>query len=121
MAVVVFLCGDPDCDTGTDLFFDDTTLGTIAPGQSTLLALAWDPDNDRFIFARGFPLQLVAYNYTGVLTDVDPPTSDLPSFVHKRVEVRAIVENCVTGPRASGFMEVFVDDLFVNQSAIIRE
>ncbi len=121
VAAVVFLCGDPDCETGTDLLFDDTTLGTITPGQSTHLAMAWDPDNDRFLFARGVPdpVQLLAYSYTGDVTDVDPPTptSEL-SFVHKRVEIRARVENCVSGPRASGFMEVFVDNVHVNQSAI---
>ncbi len=78
-----------------------------------VLALAWEPDNDRFFFARGFPLQFFTFNYTGILTDVDPP-----GLVHKRMELRADIENCATGPRASGFMEVFVDRVFVNQSAV---
>ena len=82
-----------------------------------VLALAWEPDNDRFFFARGFPLQFSSLDCAGILTDVDPPSSDL-SFVHKRMELRGHIENCVTGPRAMGFMEVFVDRVFVNQSAV---
>ncbi len=113
----VFLCGDAGCNTGTTLLGDATTLGTITPGQSVILALAWEPDNDRIIFLRAFPVQRLIFNYNGMLTDDDPPATDL-EFVHKRMELRANIENCVTGPRASGFMEFFVDKLWVNQSAV---
>ncbi len=113
----VFLCGDAGCNTGTTLLIDTTTLGTITPGQSVTLAVAWDPDNDRFLFARGFPLQFFIYDYAGILTDGNPPSPDL-SFVHKRMELRANIENCVTGPRASGFMDLSIDNLLVNQSAV---
>ncbi len=109
----VFLCADPGCNTGDTLLFDTTSLGTITPGQSVILAVVWEPDNDRFIFLRAFPVQRLIFNYADTLTDVD-----LPGIVHKRVELRADIENCATGPRAMGFMEVFVDQVFVNQYAV---
>jgi hypothetical protein len=114
---VVQRCGDANCSVAEVLFFDPDTLGTISPGQSALLALVWDQNNDRFLFARDSVAQLTVYNYNGVLTDVDPPSTDL-SFVSKRLEIRANIENCVTGPRASGFMDLSVDKLWVNQSAV---
>ncbi len=109
----VFLCGDAGCNTGTTLLIDTTTLGTITPGQSVTIAVAWEPENDRFFFARGFPVQFITYDYAGILTDVD-----LPQIVQKRVELRASIENCVTGPRAIGFMDLSIDKLWVNQSAV---
>jgi hypothetical protein len=110
----VFLCGDPQCAGGNSLLSDTTSLGTLSPGQSALLALVWDPDNDRFIFLRDSLAQFIVYNYNGILTDTDPP-----GIVHKRVELRAQIENCATGPRASGFMELLIDKFWVNQSATL--
>jgi hypothetical protein len=117
VAVAVFFCNDATCNSTNTLLFNTTSLGTIIPGQPTLLALVWDPDNDRFLFARDSVAQLVVYNYNGILTDTDPPSSDL-SFVHKRVSVRAGIENCTSGPVASGLMDLSIDKLWVNQSAV---
>lgn len=113
----VFVCGDPDCaGPGESLLFEPFG-DPIALGQPILLGLIWDPDNDRFIFARTSPLRFATFDYAGILTDVDPPSSDV-RFVAKHLEVRPRIENCATGPRASGFMDLFVDGVWVNQSAL---
>jgi hypothetical protein len=117
LSAQVFQCGDPDCIAGSTLFNDSTTLGTLSPGQSARLALVWDPDNDRFLFLRDSLAQLTVYNY-GILTDTDPPSTDLDFVATPRMEVRAQVENCASGPPASGFMDFLVDRIFVNQSAV---
>jgi hypothetical protein len=70
----VFQCGDADCVGGNSVFTDSITLGTLSPGQPALLALVWDPDNDRFLFARDSVAQLTVYNYNGILTDTNPPS-----------------------------------------------
>jgi hypothetical protein len=111
VAARVFQCTDAACNSVNTLFFDTTSLGTITPGQSTLLALVWDPDNDRFLFARDSVAQLTVYNYNGILTDTNPPSSDLSS-------VNGDIENCVTGPPASGFMDLSIDKIWVNQSGV---
>jgi hypothetical protein len=111
----VFRCTDPNCFTDDTTFVDSSSLGTITPGESTLLVFVWDPDNDCFIFFRDAPPALI-FSYAGVLMDVDPPSNDL-SFVNKRLQVRANIKNRMTGPRASGFIKLSVVNLRVNQSA----
>jgi len=117
----VFLCGDPGCFGGETLVFENEALGKVVPGQSVLLVLVWDPDNDRFIFLRHSHKHhhgrnrhlIVNYNDEFGLTD-----EHSPSLVQKRLELRAQIENCETGPLASGFMDVFVNKVWVNQSAV---
>ena len=97
----VFHCQDSRCDTGPDLFFDATSLGTVGIGEPVLLAVLWDADNDRFIFARnGFPA--LVYSYTNdVATDANPPGS----LSGKRLTNRARIESCVPDPCAHGLHE----------------
>jgi len=112
-------CSNAGCNNNTTHFFDTNTLGTIIPGQPTLLALVWDPDNDRFIFVRDSLANFTVYSYNGVLTDVDPPSTDV-DFVRKpRFEVRAGIETCTSGPAAMGFMDFSVDKVWVNQSVVV--
>ena len=123
----VFLCGDASCNTGTTLLIDTTTLGTVAVGESVTLAVAWEPENDRFFFARGFPLQFSIFNYNGILTDGNPPSPDL-SFVHKRMELRANIENCVTQKleklvqsyNEDATLEIFLEELEEIKNAAIN-
>ncbi len=116
----VFLCGDPNCDTGVNLFQETAAFGPVMVGDWTRLTLWWDPDNDRFLFQRDSQLPIV-YSYLGILDDggdpPNPPASGL-SFVHKRVEIRGIIENCEFGSRAEGVIDAQIDNFRVNQSAV---
>lgn len=109
----VFHCQDPVCETGPDLLFDTTSLGTVNIGETVFLAVIWDADNDRFIFFRnGFaPL---SYTYTGdVVTDANPPGSTFG----KTLTNRARVENCIPDPGPMGHMDAVIGQVWVNESA----
>ncbi len=117
----VFFCTDQFCDNGFDVFDERTALGTTRVRRWTRLTIWWDPDNDRFLFQRDFrpPIE---FDYTGILDDGgDPPTPPATglNFVHKRLEARGVIENCATGPEATGFIDAFIDHYQVNQSAVL--
>ena len=121
---VVFLCTDQFCDNGFNVFDEREAFGRTRVGRWTRLTIWWDPDNDRFLFQRDFRPPIKFVYTTGVfpLDDGgDPP--NLPAsglnFVHKRLEARGFIENCVTGPEATGSIDAFIDRYQVNQSAVL--
>jgi hypothetical protein len=104
----VLQCLDQDCNSTTQLGRVD--LGTMGLGEKVKLRMTWDPDNDRFIFRKG---NLQAYAPYTVSDAYPPSTANNKSF-----NILHQLPNCSTSPRAYAYMDVFFDDVLVNQSAV---
>jgi hypothetical protein len=104
---VVFHCTNPDCSSAIALSTSD--LGTIEEGQKVRLRIQWDKLGHQFIFQRDDQPEVFApYLVPDVLA---------PVIQSKRIEIAHDVASCtVAGP--SAFMEAFVNDVFVNASAV---
>jgi hypothetical protein len=72
--------------------------------------MQWDQANHRFIFQRDHQAE--------VYVDYAVPDVQRSLFPFKRVELAHEVPNCTTAPRANAFMELLVDKVLVNQSAV---
>lgn len=105
----LFYCADAICLAGADLV-PPADLGVITLGKKVSLRIQWDKDLDRFIFQRDRQPEISA-SYLGLLSDVTPPFNR-----GKRVEIGHEVANCSV-PGSAAFMEVLVNDVFVNASA----
>lgn len=90
----------------------EVELGTVTKGQAVRLRMVWDPDNDQFIFQRDDEPPVPA-PYAG-LSDAAPPGS-----VVKRFALINAVVNCTTEPRPVGSMDVFLDNVETNASAVV--
>jgi hypothetical protein len=106
---LVLLCLDSTCYATTTLGAP-VSLGTVYLWQPVRLRIQWDQANHRFIFQRDHQAE-VYVDYT--VPDVQPSL-----FPFKRVELAHEVPNCRTAPRANAFMELLVDKVLVNQSAV---
>jgi hypothetical protein len=104
----VLLCLDPYCNGTSQL--GTVSLGTVYLWQPVRLRIQWDQANHRFIFQRGHQAE-VYVDY--IVPDIQPSL-----FPFKRVELAHEVPNCTTAPRANAFMELLVDKVLVNQSAV---
>lgn len=102
-------CGDADCLTGDSLGSLD--LGSVKKGHRVKLLLEWDPDNDRFMVQRDHGQEEYLY-YT-------VPDSSPAGYNSKRVEISNFVTNCLSTPRLAAFMDTFIDDVYVNESALL--
>jgi hypothetical protein len=103
----IFQCTVEDCNSAT-ITLGSVDLGTVAVGQTLSVRVEWDQPRKRFSFYRGSdPVQRVSY----VVDDSFAPFQDF-----KQLGTRTIVANCLSGPRAAGFVDAKFDNFSVNQS-----
>ena len=102
-------CQDDNCYTFTPL--DTRQLGTIKVGSKVTLYIEWDKANKRFIFQRDTKPQVFS---TYTVSDSSAPGT----VFNKRIDVQLNVPNCTSSPRPTAHMDVYVDDVYVNQSAL---
>ncbi len=103
----VVQCLDQDCLDGPELYSQD--MGPITVGQRTTLGMQWSQTDHAFIFARDDqPVFVFPY----ALSDVTPPGRP-----DKRLDAAVDVPSCTTISRPDALIQVFIDNVFVNQSA----
>lgn len=98
-------CTDPNCQVGPPIGV--VSLGSVLPGSAVTLEIHWDPDNDRFVFRKDAVEGTLLYFVSDTAS---------PGLALKGVDVRTFIENC-TGEQTSAFMDVGVDNVFVNSAA----
>jgi hypothetical protein len=103
----VYRCLDPDCLDGAEVYAQD--LGSITLGQSTTLTLQWDQPTHQFTFQRDSQAAVV-FAYT--LSDITPPGRP-----NKRIDTAVDVPACTSAPRPDAFIQHFINNVLVNQSA----
>jgi hypothetical protein len=109
----VRLCNNNGCGVSTIIGAQD--LGTVLLNKKVKLRMTWDPQNDRFIFQKGKDTEVyITYN-TAVYPESFPPGAGNGGA--KRLDVAQVVANCASQPQPMGFMDVFVEDVYVNESA----
>jgi hypothetical protein len=101
-----FRCTDLNCQAGP-LIGPDVALGSIDPGTAVTLEIRWEPDSNRFVFRKDTDEGELPYSASDTAT---------PGLEVKGVDVRAFIANC-TEEQTSAFMDVRVDDVFVNSAA----
>lgn len=104
---LVVHCTTADCKEST--YLHSRVLGPVKRGETTTLRVQWDRDNHRFIFQRDDDLEVFA-PYT--LSDAAPPGRQ-----RKGLRIGYEATNCTAMPRPVAFIEAFIDDVFVNESA----
>ena len=108
----VFNClYDPGCFNTADVC-PTIDLGTVGLNERTRLSIQWDKETDQFIFKRDGNEVYCVYD---AALDQGPPNSP-----EKRIDVshRVFAENCTDDPYAVASMEVLIDNVFVNESAL---
>ena len=105
----VGICHDADCFNTTSL--GSFELGNVMLGKNADLRLEWDPVGGQFI-AQLNKNPEVSISY-GDLSDVDPP-----GLASKRLEARTDVAKCTSEPRPTAFVDLWFDNVYVNQSAL---
>lgn len=101
-----FRCTDPNCQAGPPIG-PDVDLGSVDKRSAVTLEIRWDPDNDQFVFRKDADEGTLPYTVSDTAS---------PGLVLKGVDVRTFIENC-TGEQTSAFMDVLVDNVFVNSAA----
>jgi hypothetical protein len=86
-------------------------LGTTALWWTVPVSIQWDKDNHQFIF------QLDRYPKTYIPYYDLPDTSPPGLQNNKRIEVQGLLPNCTGEPQPVAFIDVFLDDVLVNQGA----
>ncbi|HSI51148.1 MAG TPA: hypothetical protein VLA61_23030 [Ideonella sp.] len=104
---VASVCRDSDCSSTTTIG-GVQQLGTLAVGESATLAVEWDKATKTFNFWRDITVSSVSYT----LND-----SIAPAVNQKYVGLRTEVPNCLSGARASGFVDASFDNVQINKSA----
>ena len=109
----VLQCLDFDCVNANPLGLPLGTvlLGKVTVGQWVKVLVQWDEANDQFIFQRDNQAQKFV-SYAGV-TDTDPTAVPI-----KGLGVTNLVPNCTSTPRPFASMNVLVDNVAVNTSAL---
>ncbi len=110
----LFLCGDADCSGGSSIG-PTLDLGPLRVHQKVTLRIQWDEAGDQFIFQRDHgPAAVISYS--GLVPNAGPPSSP-----GKRVGVSNRAANCdlsIDVPRPTALIEVWFDNVFVNESAV---
>jgi len=103
-------CFDDDafCNNSNVIFKGD--LGTIRAGETARLAIQWDSVKGQFLFQRGYTQALYPYPYTGNVSESYNPA--------KRIDVSHRAVSNGTGEVPVAAMDVLVDDVCVNASAL---
>lgn len=105
----VGICRDRDCFDTTPL--GSYELGNVILGKNTDLRLEWDPDGNQFI-AQLNKNPEVSISYE------DLPDVNHPGLASKRLEARTDVAECTSEPRPTAFVDLWFDNVYVNQSAL---
>jgi len=108
-------CTSANCSTYTWIGDTGESLGTALVGQRVKLRITWDQANHRFVFQRGKTPEVYLPYDSVSFPDTSPPGSSFGGY--KRLNVTDYVANCTSQPRPVGFIEVYFDDVYVNQSA----
>ena len=106
-------CTNINCYTGTLIGTQD--LGTVKLGKKVTLRITWDPQNDRFIFQKGKDPEVYITYDTATYPESFSPGASYGGF--KRLDVGDFVANCTGLPRTMGFMDVYFENVYVNESA----
>ncbi len=99
-------CNNPSCSSSTGLA--GSNLGTLSVGEETRLGIVWVSVAHLFIFLRN-GIEVFEFNY-------DLPDTAPPGFNSKFMDITNTAPNCTTAPRPTAFMDVALDDVFVNAS-----
>ena len=110
----VFHCTNSDCSTGTIIGTQD--LGTVKLNKKVTLRITWDPQNDQFIFQKGSDHEVYITYDTATYPEAFSPGALYGGF--KRLDVVDNVANCTSLPRTIGFMDVYFENVYVNESAV---
>ena len=106
-------CNNSGCSDATPIGTQD--LGTVKLNKRVILRITWDPQNDRFIFQKGRDPEVYITYDPNIYPDSLPPGASAGGS--KRLDVAQYVANCTTLPRPVGFMDVFFENVYVNESA----
>jgi len=106
-------CTNSTCSTTTLIGTQD--LGTVKLDKKVILRITWDPQNDRFIFQKGKDPEVYITYDTATYPESFSPGASYGGF--KRLDVAHYVANCTSLPRTMGFMDVFFENVYVNESA----
>ncbi len=99
-----FRCSNNQCSSRTSFF--DASLGSVTLKEKTAVRLEWDQTNSQFIFQVGDNLPAsVGYSFGTVAQAV---------VNSKIIDVSNSVRNCGSGVRSLAYMELFVDNVYVN-------
>jgi hypothetical protein len=109
----VYHCSNNGCTVATTI--DSLDLGTVKLNKKVILRVTWDPQLDRFIFQKGQDPEVYITYDTATYPESFPPGA--PSGGAKRLDVAQYVANCTSLPRPIGFMDVFFENVYVNESA----
>lgn len=101
-----FVCTASDCVTSS-LIGSTQSLGTVSVGQNIVLQLEWDKTAKKFSFIRDNGAQSASVTYT-------QNDSIAPGNSFKGLNLRTDLENCASGPRVYGAMDVRYDNVSVN-------
>lgn len=101
----IFRCTDATCNGSETISTAD--LGTAKVGEKVTLRLEWDQASKRFIAQRNNEEEVSLF-YT--VSDTQSP-----SVKFRRIETSQFLANCTTQPRPAGFINAYLDNVFVNQ------
>jgi hypothetical protein len=108
VAANVLHCTNANCTTSTSI--GSSNMGTISVFGTAVMSIQWDKDNHQFIFKlEGKSIAYIPYN----LPDTSPPGLQ----TNKRIEVSNILPNCTGESRPVAFIDAYIDNVFVNQTA----
>ena len=106
-------CTNSNC--GTTTLIGTQALGTVKLDKKVILRITWDPQNDRFIFQKGKDPEVYITYESATYPESFSPGASYGGF--KRLDVAHYVANCTSLPRTMGFMDVFFENVYVNESA----
>ncbi|GIX48064.1 MAG: hypothetical protein KatS3mg131_2275 [Candidatus Tectimicrobiota bacterium] len=102
VAAFVGRCDDPECASLTPLFFDNTTFGSVAVGETHTLSIGFSEG----VFVFGFDGSTLAFD----------PTALAPVSGPSRVPFKGLSTDIqgITGADAGAFIEAEFDNVLVN-------
>jgi hypothetical protein len=107
--VQVQQCTNSDCTSFDSI--GSRKLGTVRLWETFRPSIQWDPENSRFIFQLNSELPIyIPYK----VADKSPPGVQNG----KHIELLQTVPNCSEGPTPVAFMDVFVNNVFVDQASL---
>jgi hypothetical protein len=107
----VVRCDNASCSNTTWVSYEDPQdLGTVKLNKKVKLRIAWDPDNNRFIFQKGKDAEFyISYTYD----DANPPGASNGGT--KRLQIQNILPNCTDEPRLFGYIDASFDNIMVSE------
>jgi hypothetical protein len=118
----VVKCTNADCSTSDEMYFNK--LGWTKVGSNCKLLVRWDKENVQFFFQlnNGAPNSQGpgkdTYVYEGILDDTNLPSAS--NGGSKRIEAQLLIPKCTADPRPTGLIDANIDNVFVNESFVLR-